>query len=123
MDDRRYQRKMTQEQSERGLTAFDPQQFQPTIKANNHFFTEKGMNYVRSPVYEGEEIGLPRQQSFQPVINANNRLIEENLEYYYRRTNQLHGYSAATDIQAANEKRINRNTAEKYTARGPPAGT
>ena len=110
---------MKQEQSERGPAAFDPQQFQPTIKANNRFFVEEGMNYVRSPVYEGEEIGLPRQQSFQPAINANNRLIEENLEYYDKRTNQLHGYSTATEVQAANEERINQNTTEKYTARGP----
>ena len=98
---------MTQEQSERGPTAFDPQQFQPMIKVNNRFFTEEGRNYVRSLVYEGEEIGLPRQQSFQPVINANNCLIEENLEYYDKRTNQLYGYSAATEVQAANEERIN----------------
>ena len=109
---------MTQEQSERGPTAFDPQQFQPTIKANNRFFAEEGRNYVRSPVYEGEEIGLPRQQSFQPAINANNHLIEENLEYYDKRTNQLHGYSTATEVQAANEEGINQNTTEKYTTRG-----
>ena len=76
-DDRRYQRKMTQDELERGPTAFDPRQFQPTIKANNCFFAEEGRNYVRSPVQEGEEFGLPRQQSFQPAINANNRLIEE----------------------------------------------
>ena len=107
VDDRRYQRKMTQEQSERGPTMFDPQQFQPMIKANNRFFAEEGRNYVRSPVCEGEEIGLPRQQSFQPAINGNNCLIEENLEYYDKRTNQLYGYSAATEVQAVNEERIN----------------
>ena len=118
-DDRRYQRKMTHEQSERGPTTFDPQQFQPTIKANNRFFAEEGRNYVRSPVCEGEEIGLPRQQSFQPAVNANNHLIKENLEYYNKRTNQLYGYSAATEVQAANEERINRNTTKKYTTRGP----
>ena len=56
-DDRKYQRKMTQDESERGSTAFDPQQFQPMIKANNRFFAEEGRNYVRSPVQEGEEIG------------------------------------------------------------------
>ena len=70
-------------------------------------------------VCEREEIGLPRQQSFQPAINANNCLIEENLEYYDRRTNQLHGYSTATEVQAANEERINQNTTEKYTTRDP----
>ena len=118
-DDGRYQRKMTQEQLERGPMTFDPQQFQPMIKANNRFFAEEGRNYVRSLVYEGEEISLPRQQSFQPVINANNHLIEENLQYYDKRTNQLYGYTAATEVQAANEKRINQNTAEKYTTRGP----
>ena len=107
MDNRRYQRKMTQDELERGPTAFDPQQFQPTIKANNHFFTEEGRNYVRSPVQEGEELGLPRQQSFQPAINANNRLIEENLEYHDKRTNQLYGYSATAEVQVANKERIN----------------
>ena len=80
---------MTQNESERGPTAFDPQQFQPMIKANNHFFAEEGRNYVRSPVYKGEEIGLPRQRSFQPAINANNRLIKENLEYHDKRTEEL----------------------------------
>ena len=110
---------MTQEQSERGPMAFDPQQFQPMIKVNNRFFAEEGRNYVRSPAYEGEEIGIPRQQSFQPAINVNNRLIEENLEYYDKRTIQLYGYSAAMEVQAANEERINRNTTEKYTTRGP----
>ena len=60
-DDRRYQRKMTQNELERGPMAFDSQQFQPMIKVNNRFFTEEGRNYVRSLVYEGEEIGLPRQ--------------------------------------------------------------
>ena len=115
----RYQRKMTQDESERGSTAFDPQQFQPMIKANNRFFAEEGRNYVRSQVQEGEEIGLCRQQSFQPAINANNRLIEENLEYHDKRTNQLYGYSAAMEVQVANEERINRNTAEKYTTRSP----
>ena len=119
MYDTRYQRKITQDESERGPTAFDPQQFQPTIKANNLFFTEEGRNYVRSPVYKGEEISLPRQQSFQPAINANNHLVEKNLEYHDKRTNQLYGFSAATEVQAANEERINRNTAEKYTTRSP----
>ena len=118
-DDRRYQRKLTQEQSERGPTVFDPQQFQPMIKVNNRLFAEEGRNYVRSLIHEGEEIGLPRQQSFQPAINANNHLIEENLEYHDKRTNQLYGYSTATEVQVANEERINRNTAEKYTTRSP----
>ena len=119
VDDRKYQRKMTQDESERGSTAFNPQQFQPTIKANNRFFAEEGTNYVRSPVQEGEEISLCRQQSFQPAINMNNRLIEENLEYHDKRTNQLYGYSAAMEVQVANEERINQNTAEKYTTRSP----
>ena len=103
----------------RGSTAFDPQQFQPMIKANNRFFAEEGRNYVRSPVQEGEEIGLCRQQSFQPVINVNNCPIEENLEYHDKRTNQLYGYSATTKVQVANKERINRNTAKKYTTRSP----
>ena len=110
---------MTQDELERGPTAFDPQQFQPTIKANNSFFAEEGRNYVRSPVQEEEEFGLPRQQSFQPAINVNNRLIEENLEYHNKRTNQLYGYSAATEVQVANEERINQHIADKYTTRSP----
>ena len=118
-DDRRYQRKMTKEELEREPMAFDPQQFQPMIKANNQFFAEEGRNYVRSSVQEGEEIGLCRQQSFQPAINANNRPIEENLEYHEKRTNQLYGYSAAMEVQVADEERINRHIADKYTTRSP----
>ena len=118
-DNRRYQRKMTQDELERGPTAFDPQQFQPLIKAKNRFFVEEGRNYVRSPVQGGEEFGLPRQQSFKPVINANNRLIEENLEYHDKRTNQLYGYSTATEVQVANEERINQHITDKDTTRSP----
>ena len=98
---------------------FDPQQFQPTIKGNNCFITEKGRNCERSPVYAGDGTIVPGQQNFQPAINVNNRFIEENSEYYGRRTTQQYNHSTITDVLVPNDKRINRNIAENYTMRGP----
>ena len=67
----------------------------------------------------GDGTVVAGQQNFQPAINANNRFIEENSEYYGKRTTQQYDHSTITDIPVPNDKRINRNIAENYATRGP----
>ena len=97
---------------------FDPQQFQPTIKGNNRFIAEKGRNYENSLVHVGVGTVVSEQQKFQPAINANNHFIEDNSEYYGRRTAQQYNHSATINVPAPDNRRINRNVAEKYAMRG-----
>ena len=118
-EDRRLWEGRTQQQTRREPTVFDPQQFQPTLKGNNRFIAEKGRNYENSPVHAGVGTVVSEQQKFQPAINANNHFIEENSEYYGRRTTQQYDHSATINIPVPDDKRINRNIAEKYAMRGP----
>ena len=70
-------------------------------------------------MYAGDGTVVPGQQNFQSAINVNNCFIEENSEYYGRRTTQQYDQSATTDVPVPNNKRINQNIAEKYATRGP----
>ena len=67
MEDRRYWKGRTQEQTGREPAVFDLQQFQPTIKGNNHFITEKegtmkGHQCMRemAPLYPDNKISNQR---------------------------------------------------------------
>ena len=113
-DDERTNVKVPPEQPRRDSVVFEPQRFQPMIKANNRFITEDGRNYERPPEHPEDGPVLCGQQNFQPAINTNNHFIMEDTRNYERGIPQQSDYAATTNLQVPNDKRINRNIAEKY---------
>ena len=91
------------------------QNYQPTIKANNHFITEDGRNYERGPPEQlGNDPVVFDPQYYQPMIKANNRFIAENLRNQEREIPQQYDYGGASGLQALNETVINCNIEGKY---------
>ena len=100
------------EQMKADPVTFEPQMFQPTIKANNCFIAEDRRNYGR-PTEKGTV--LFEQQNFQPAINANNHFIEENSRKYKRGRLQQYEQGAVTNLRVPDDKVINQNIAENYS--------
>ena len=99
------------EQMKADPITFEPQRFQPMIKANNRFIAEDGRNYGRPT--ENASI-LFEQQNFQPAINAINHFIEENSRSYKRGRLQQYDQGAVTCLRVPDDKAINRNITENY---------
>ena len=103
------------EQSGKDSNGFEPQKFQPTVKANNCFIAEDGRNYERPQENTEVDPTLGRQQNFQPTINTNNHFITEDERDNARGIPQQHNCHAINNLQVPNDKRINRNIAEQYS--------
>ena len=70
---------------------FDPQRYQPMIKANNRFIMENSRGYENQGWYHARDNGNQRFEEYPmddlrvlrgPMIKANNRLIVENSRGY-----------------------------------------
>ena len=102
------------EQMRADPVSFEPQRFQPMIKANNRFIAEDGRNYGRSSRHAENGSVLFEQQNFQPALNMNNHFIEENSRNYERGRRQQYDQGATNGLRVPNDKAINQNITENY---------